>query len=53
MDKQYILVDVMVDVTNNLIDENEFRNKLTEWIKGNNWDLNGFIGEYKEECITE
>lgn len=49
MDKEYILVDVMIDVTSNPIDEQEFRNKLTEWAKNNNWNLNGFIGEYKDE----
>jgi len=47
--KQYMLVDVMVDISNNLIDENDFRNKLAEWVKNNNWDLNGFVGEYKDE----
>lgn len=49
MDKQYILVDIMVDITNNVISETEFRNKLTEWAKENGWELNGFIGEYIEE----
>ena len=49
LDKQYILVDIMVDITNNVISETEFRNKLTEWAKENGWELNGFIGEYIEE----
>ncbi len=47
--KEYILVDIMVDVSKNLIDENQFRNKLTKWTKNNNWDFNGFVGEYNEE----
>jgi len=47
--KEYMLVDIMVDISKNLIDENEFRNKLTKWAKSNNWDLNGFVGEYIEE----
>lgn len=47
--KQLILVDVLFDVSNNLIDENEFRNKLTEWANSNNWDFNGFVGEFTEE----
>lgn len=50
MDKQYILVDIMVDITSNPIAEHEFLNKLEEWVKNNNWNLNGFVGEYKEEC---
>lgn len=49
IDKQYILVDIMVDITNNVISETKFRNKLTEWAKENGWELNGFIGEYIEE----
>ena len=49
MDKQYILFDIMVDITNNVISEAEFRNKLTRWVKHNGWELNGFIGEYIEE----
>ncbi len=47
--KQYILVDVLFNVSHNLIDENEFRNKLTEWAKDNNWDFDGFVGEFIEE----
>lgn len=49
MDKQYILVDVMVNVSTNPIDEQEFHNKLVEWAKSNNWELNGFVGEFAEE----
>ena len=47
--KEYMLVDIMVDVSNNLIEENEFRNNLAEWVMKNNWELKGFIGEYREE----
>lgn len=47
--EQLILVDVLFNVSNNSIDENEFRNKLTEWTKNNNWDFNGFVGEYINE----
>lgn len=43
--KDFMLVDVEFDISKNLVDENEFRNKLTEWAKTNNWNFNGFVGE--------
>lgn len=49
MSKQCILVDITVDISNNVISETEFRNKLKEWAKSNGWDLDGFVGEYIDE----
>lgn len=47
--KDFILVDVEFDISKNLVDENEFRNNLTEWAKSNNWSFNGFVGELLSE----
>ena len=52
-DRRTIIIDCAVDITDNMIDIEDFADRFIEWIESNNWYFGGIIkyGEIEEKEV--